>query len=98
MKVRFYVTAKDIRDGEDTSANCPVALSIRRRVRASRVHVGAHPYYANITWTLGQKPETLISRFQLPKHVAEKIFRFDRGKGLAPFSFTLEMPAGTPLS
>lgn len=87
-KKQIKVTADDIKAGCRFSvANCPVARGLRRAFRRTVTVDG-------MQWALHRVSRQLGSRDtgpyrDLPKRVKNWIARFDTGKEVKPFSFTV---------
>ncbi len=83
--VRIDVTAEDIARGSRCVATgCPVALAFHRQLPKENVAVVATTlaYY-------GPHDSRLPLRF--PPATADRIREFDRGNGMEPFSFDVEI-------
>lgn len=85
-KIRVKVTKRDIKLGlREDMTRCPVALALHhRKFKAANV------CYNLISLDgLWYRPESIPS----PKSVERFVKRFDAGKPVRPFSFTLKIPA-----
>ena len=81
MKKKINVTKRDIQLGEkDNALDCPVALAVKRHLPSRCLQVGSE----TVTFDCGS--------IFLPESAREFIHRFDTGKRVKPFSFTLEIP------
>ena len=78
--MKIYVTKSDIKEGiQCSSGQCPIARSLQRRFPGRHVSVGAH----------GGAVGGRI--FPLPPSAQRFIVRFDVGRKMRPFSFTLPL-------
>lgn len=101
MKVIIAVTKKDIADGVCFDAEkCPVSLAVKRHLR-SPVRVSTNNDVDASTWcnsglftnriSFKVKGGMLVIQ-RLPAGVAARVNAYDKGKGMKPFSFTLQTP------
>ena len=82
MKRKIEVTATDIKKGEPVAVyTCPIGRAINRTLRIKSVYVADL-----IEYSKGGK--NFVAN--LPARVEKFIDRFDAGKSVKPFSFTLE--------
>lgn len=73
---RIYVTERDLADGVKGSAyNCPVAKAVTRATGRGAA-VAAYIYIG-------------VDRYSISKAVRRKIYSFDEGLPVGPFSFVL---------
>lgn len=86
MRIKIEVTAEDIQQGKHSSpCACPVACAIRRTTGA---YVGVFGDYIDYC-----DPRTNEDYVITPPLKVERfIHRFDGGKKVQPFSFTLVVP------
>ena len=82
-KIKVEVTAADIRKARrlkgNRSTTCPVALAVQRVTKDPKAWAGVTFMYTN-----GKYIPT-------PKKNSEFILRFDAGKPVKPFSFTISL-------
>lgn len=79
--MKITVTAEDIKEGHRGNAClCPIALAM---IRATKDE------WAVGTFSVRRRYQRRA--FALPKRVMAWIFRFDIGKEVKPFSFTLDL-------
>ncbi len=82
--IKIIVTKTDIQKGKrDTSNLCPVAKAIRRCAGLYGIDVYGDELGFGIA---------LRRLVDLPKKVSKFVERFDFGKPVKPFSFTLKLP------
>jgi hypothetical protein len=88
MKINFYVGKNDIKHGKRRACQeCPVALSVRRRLPNCRVTVRED--YVSIVRSNGLNTRQIQD---LPKHVTQFIKKFDRlKKSVKPIRFSLDL-------
>jgi hypothetical protein len=84
VKATYTLSNRDIQDGWDNKHNseqCPVALCLKRH-GLTRPTVGAFTAHCAM--------EGEFMGAKLPIWLTEAIAGFDHGKGMLPFTFTLE--------
>lgn len=80
MKVIINVTANDIKYGKPRmTTSCPIARAVKRRTIGNFYSVGADTCWIN---------EDIIF---LPSEARDFIVKFDRGREVKPFKFTLDV-------
>jgi len=85
-KITIRVTKMDIERGFPLSENrCPVALAASR---AFHKPMSAVP---SSIWERSASRSIWDKRIKLPESVGDKILRYDQGKGMKPFQFTVEV-------
>jgi hypothetical protein len=83
MTYVINVTQEDIDEGKPVVCNeCPVALAIARALPGCEIHVLGTIVIVNGMY------------YQLPDECLDFVTRFDDGKSVSPFSFTLEITGG----
>lgn len=87
MKKRVMITRHHINRGKPEDGNsCPIALALQSRRDVSYVEVGGG--VAEI-WGKTKRGATPVRTFKLPLSARNFIDRFDMGRPVEPFSFTL---------
>lgn len=87
-RVKITVTREDIAKGEATRHMtvrphcCPVARAVQRACEDTELKVWEHGVYRSHGDDIAQ----------LPKKAGNFVVRFDDGKPVKPFTFTLRMP------
>jgi hypothetical protein len=85
MTVHVEVTAADITEGRRKDCkSCPIALALNRAAPQFA------PWYVTNNWAMGE-PE-VCWKIDLPAPARDFICDYDQRAGVAPFSFTLELP------
>lgn len=89
----FSVTAEDIAKGiRGSFCYCPIARAIARRLGrdadSERVQLTEHSLF--LVRFAGEHLGWSTKEFPLPVSAIEFIHRFDSGKDVAPFTFTIE--------
>lgn len=78
-KYKIEVTERNIKEGDNTFSNCPVARAVRRVTKAKKVEVGSGYIDSAKWWVL------------IPFKVAKFIGDFDDGLPVKPFTFILKI-------
>lgn len=77
----IHVTQEDIENGERNRASrCPVAIAIKRATGNASVYVGT------LDMSIGE-----FLDMSLPRKLVKFIGRFDSGKAVHPFTFTIDI-------
>jgi hypothetical protein len=90
--MRVDVTAEDIAKGvRSQCSDCPVALALKRALGD-----GISPVVGSDTVDLYFRASGMSYlrplHIPLPMGTARRIQKFDRGEGMAPFSFEIDVP------
>lgn len=81
MKTKIQITSTDIKKGFPNVVDmCPIALAVRRKMKAHNVSVGGH-----VNFSIKRNN----FRAKLPKKAVNFIIRFDDGQKVKPFSFIM---------
>lgn len=83
------VTQEDIASGSPRNCwRCPVALSVRRHMKSMGVDVSI----GRSTVRFHNYPARVVT-MPMPDEISDRIFEFDEGRQMLPFSFELDIPA-----